>query len=152
MSNNQNNIDIMVAALTTPEKKDLGDLYEQDKRPGSLQKQRHFLLISNDQRTNSLIMAIGDKVTGVGSTIKGFDCRGVTWLKKIHECYSITILTTHPVLGRSRCLNPKCVDLKRDRMYHSRDVISSVVIGLSAMTKLILKKYLPPFTQKIYPQ
>ena len=127
-------------------------------------KERRFLLPA-DQRADSLVMAIGDRGTGVGSTIKGYNRRGGTWLLKRHERYCTTVLTSefmtsqlciycysrlsHPVLGTSRCLNPNCVALKCGRAYHNRDVMPAVAIGLSAMANLILKKDLPPFTQKI---
>jgi hypothetical protein len=129
-------------------------------------RERQYLL--KDSKGSRLIMAIGDQGTGVGSSIKGYDRRGGTWLRKTHQRYATTILTSeymtsqlciycyqrivHPVLGTSRCLNPECLAFRCGRACNNRDVMSAAEIGLSAMTKLILNKDLAPFSQKLRPQ
>lgn len=122
-------------------------------------RERQFLL--KDSKGGRLIMAVGNQGTGVGSTIKGYDRRGGSWIRKKHERYATTVLTSecmtsqlclycynrisHPILGTSRCVNPDCLAFRRGRACSNRDVMSAAAIGLSAMAKLILNKYLLPF-------
>ncbi|CEJ01407.1 hypothetical protein RMCBS344292_15434 [Rhizopus microsporus] len=126
-------------------------------------KERKFVL--QGSKTLHPVMAIGNQGLGVGSTIRGYDRRGGKWLQRKHERHATAIITdehmtsqfciyyynplVHPVLGTSRCLNPDCPAFKCGRATNNRDVMSAAAIGISAMTKIILKKDLPPFCPKL---
>jgi hypothetical protein len=109
------------------------------------------------------MMAIGNQGTGVGSVIKGYNRRGGKWLREKHNRHATTILTDehmtsqtcvycfslihHPILRTTRCLNPECPAVQNGYATNNRDAMSAMAIGLSMMSKYILEKDLPAFTQ-----
>ncbi|KAI9247383.1 hypothetical protein EDC94DRAFT_685421 [Helicostylum pulchrum] len=128
-----------------------------------LSREGQFLL--KDSKCVRLITAIRVQGTGVRSTIKGYDRRRGTWLRKNREPYATTVLTSEyidsqlciyycnrilrPILSTSRCLNPDCLAFRRGRACSNRDVTSAAAIGLSAMTKLILNKDLSLYAKTL---
>ena len=123
------------------------------------------LFITNNDKKSVAVMAIGDKGTGVGSTVKGYDRRGGTWHQQKHDRHAITITTSehntsqlciycfhqivHPNAGSSRCLNPLCPAVRCGRATNNRDVMSAAEIGLSCVTKLLLKRDFSPFCARL---
>lgn len=49
--------------------------------------------LKEGSKRNVLVMGIGNKCTGVGSRIKGYDRRGGKWLQKLHGRYDIAAIT-----------------------------------------------------------
>ncbi|CAO3700979.1 unnamed protein product [Rhizopus microsporus] len=54
-------------------------------------KERKFVL--QGSKTLHPVMAIGNQGLGVGSTIRGYDCRGGKWPQRKHERHATTIIT-----------------------------------------------------------
>jgi hypothetical protein len=117
------------------------------------------------------VMLIGNRGTGVGSSIKGYSRRGGKWISETHGRYAVAAITdehmtsqlciycfapiVHPsdqdgnvILGTSRCINYNCPAFKQGRATNNRDKMSAAAIGISGMAKLLLNKDYPPFTSK----
>lgn len=134
---------------------------------GVASTQRKF--VQEGSKRNVPVLAIGDKGTGVGSTIKGYARRGGKWLQNLHGRYTITAITdeyltsqlciycychiTHPInkdgsksLGIARCLNPDCIAFRVGRAINNRDQMSTAIIGMKAMITLFFHVNFTPST------
>lgn len=130
-------------------------------------KERKF--VKEGSKNITLIMAIGDAVTGVGSTIKGYDRRGGKWLANTHARYEEVRMTDEymtsqlcvycyfpivhavqngkTILGSARCMNPACIAFKNGNACNNRDIMSATAIGISGATKFLFNKNFHPFTR-----
>ncbi|KAI9260945.1 hypothetical protein EDC94DRAFT_673774 [Helicostylum pulchrum] len=70
-----------------------------------------------------LAMLIGDRGTGVGSTVKGHCRYGGTWKQKIHVCVSI----------------------RNNKNVQTRDSVSAMAIGLSGLATVLFNQTFPQF-------
>jgi hypothetical protein len=130
----------------------------------------------------SLVMFIGDRGTGVGSTIKGHRRYGGKWKQEIHGRNTTVCITNEhktsqkcvycfsPVIhsqkrvpvnnkeilkecrGAFQCINPVCVSVKNKRPIQARDQVSAMAIGLSGLSTLLFQQTFPEFATKIVSQ
>ncbi|KAI8878913.1 hypothetical protein K501DRAFT_194759 [Backusella circina FSU 941] len=121
---------------------------------------------------------IGDRGTGVGSTISRHNRYGGTWKVKIHGRYTASCITNehnssqtcvycfkkvvhqkkekkiHGKVkrvdsnGSSICINPDCVAFKVGQAVQSRDKQSALLIGLHGVSRLLIGAPFPILDSK----
>ncbi|CEG83428.1 hypothetical protein RMATCC62417_17350 [Rhizopus microsporus] len=106
------------------------------------------------------VMFIGDRGTGVGSTIKGYRRYGGKWKQCMH---GMNINLDHPihrkvikgkniktkVKGSFLCRNPDCVLVSNKKAAKPRDNLSALAIGLSGLCSLLFQETFPELSAKI---
>ncbi|CEG63524.1 hypothetical protein RMATCC62417_00653 [Rhizopus microsporus] len=163
--------------ILTKTKKELTDSRFRDRW---CSKQRRVLrAVHPEQERKALVMFMGDRGIGIGSTIKGYRRYGGQWKQNRHsKDVAVCITNEHKTsqtctycFGQLRrptarylvsgktvkrrvkatftCFNRQCILWQERRSCQTRDTVSAAAIALSSLTMTLFGETLPPFNPKI---